>query len=138
MAYGRSRIAGAPDKPSQASAIRYRPSALSYNPSMSELHFYEDPDDALPRAKEDMRFTAVAVQPYADGRRGKLNFKLTPFTERPSVDISVTNAAGHEVASLSLIEAMDAESHFTTRGRRPTPEREHTVPLPMFYPMGDD
>jgi len=105
---------------------------------MSELHFYEDPDDALPRAKEDMRFTAVAVQPYADGRRVKLNFKLTPFMERPSVDISVTNAAGHEVASLSLIEAMDTEFDFTIHLRGPTPEGEHTVRLTMFYPMGDD
>lgn len=106
---------------------------------MSEIPLYDDSEDApVPRAKEDMRFTDVAVQPYTDGRRVKLGFKLTPFLERPSVDMAVTNAAGDEVASLSLIEAMDTEFEFTIHLRGPEPRGEHTLRLTMFYPESDD
>jgi hypothetical protein len=85
-----------------------------------------------------VRFTEVALKPYADGRRVKLGFKLTPFAERPSVDIAVTNVLGDEVASLSLIEAMDTEFEFTLHLRGPEPRGAHTVHLRLYYPLNDD
>ena len=105
---------------------------------MADISFYDSADDIpQPRAREDVRFTAVAVKPYADGRRVKLNFQLTPFLERPSVEVAVTNALGDEVASLNLIEAMDTEFDFTIHLRGPEPRGEHRVHLTMFYPAGD-
>lgn len=106
---------------------------------MTDIPLYDENDDALlPRAREDVRFAEVSVRPYSDGRRVKLNFTLTPFMERPSVDIAVTNALGNEVASLSLIEAMDTEFEFTVHLRGPEPKGEHTLHLTMFYPKSDD
>jgi hypothetical protein len=84
-----------------------------------------------------MRFTAISLKPYADGRRVKLQFALTPFVERPSVDVRVTNTLGDEVAALSLIEAMDTEFEFTLHLRGPEPVGEHAVHLTMFYPTND-
>jgi len=105
---------------------------------MADIPLYDSADDIpQPRAREDVRFTAVAVKPYADGRRVKLNFQLTPFLERPSVEVAVTNALGDEVASLNLIEAMDTEFDFTIHLRGPEPRGEHRVHLTMFYPAGD-
>ena len=106
---------------------------------MSEIPLYNENEDApMPRAREDVRFGDVSVKPYGDGRRVKLNFTLTPFVERPSVDIAVTNALGSEVASMSLIEAMDTEFEFTIHLRGPQPKGEHTLHLTMFYPKSDD
>jgi hypothetical protein len=106
---------------------------------MTDIPLYDETEDLpLPRAKEDMRFEAVSVKPYPDGRRVKLNFKLTPFRERPSVEVTVTNALRNEVASISLIEAMDTEFDFTLHLRGPEPKGEHTVHLTMFYPKSDD
>lgn len=106
---------------------------------MTDIPLYDETEDLpLPRAKEDMRFEAVSVKPYPDGRRVKLNFKLTPFRERPSVAVTVTNALRNEVASISLIEAMDTEFDFTLHLRGPEPKGEHTVHLTMFYPKSDD
>ena len=105
---------------------------------MSDIPLYgPDEEVPMPRARAEMRFTAVTVKPYPDGRRVKLNFAFTPFIERPSVEVSVTNAQGHEVASLSLIEAMDTEFDFTVHLRGPQPEGEHTLRLVMFYPQSD-
>jgi hypothetical protein len=106
---------------------------------MTDIPLYDENEDApLPRVKEDVRFEAVSVKPYGDGRRVTLRFKLTPFVERPSVDVRVTNALGSEVASMSLIEALDTEFDFTLHLRGPEPRGEHAVHLTLFYPLSDD
>jgi hypothetical protein len=85
-----------------------------------------------------VRITKVAVRPYGDGRRMKLAFALTPFEERPSVEMSVTNLLGQEVAALSLIEAMDTTFEFTIHLRGPEPRGEHTLHLTLFYRASDE
>jgi len=108
-------------------------------PRMSDLHFYDEGEDLpLPRPKAEVRFTDASLLPLADGRRVKLHFALTPFAERPSVEMTVTNASGREVATMSLIEAMDTDFDFTVHLRGPQPQGEHTLRLTMFYLEGDD
>jgi len=113
--------------------------SLEYNFCMADIPLYDESDEIpAPRARPDVRFTSVAVKPYTDGRRVKLNFALTPFEERPSVDMDVTNAEGHEVASLSLIEAMDTSFDFTVHLRGPEPRGEHVLHLTLFYLESDE
>lgn len=80
-----------------------------------------------------MQFVAAEATPYSDGRRVKLHFVITPFLERPNIDVSVTNLLGQEVAALSLIEAMETEHDFTLHLRGPQPQGEYTVHLCLFY-----
>lgn len=106
---------------------------------MAEIPLYDDIEDvpaAAPRA--EVRITSLAIRPYADGRRMKLSFSLTPFQERPSVDLAVVNAAGQEVASLSLIEAMDTHFDFTVHLRGPEPAGPHELRLTLFYLESDE
>jgi len=106
---------------------------------MAEIPLYDESGDmpaARPRA--EVRFGEVAVRPYPDGRRMKLHFSLTPFLERPSVEITVTNLSGGEVASLHLIEAMDTAFDFTVHLRGPEPRGDHRLHLVLFYPESDE
>jgi hypothetical protein len=106
---------------------------------MAEIPLYEDGDEvptALPRA--EVRFTQAAIRPYSDGRRMKLQFALTPFQERPSVEAVITNPAGLPVASMDLIEAMDTQFDFTLHLRGPEPDGVHTLRLTLFYRESDD
>ncbi|MCS6910798.1 MAG: hypothetical protein NZM11_09580, partial [Anaerolineales bacterium] len=106
---------------------------------MAELRFYEDPEDIpIPLPRNEMRFDDVSVQPYADGRRVRLKFKFPPFAERPSVDAWVTNAEGHVVASMSLIEAIEQDFEFTLHLRGPEPRGDHTLHLTLYYPLSDE
>ena len=106
---------------------------------MSDLNFYENPEDApIPQPRNQVRFVEAALKPYADGRRVKLNFKLTPFQERPSVEATITNAAGQPVATMSLIEAMDTNFDFTLHLRGPQPAGAHTLHLTLFYILNDE
>ena len=107
--------------------------------AMSEIPLYDSPDDVpdpLPRDK--MHFETVAADPYADGRRVRLRFRLPLFEERPSVDAWVTNASGQVVAMMSLIEAMEQDFEFTLHLRGPVPVGAHTLHLQLFYIASDD
>lgn len=106
---------------------------------MSDIPLYDSLDDVpepFPRAQ--MRFEKVAADPYADGRRVRLRFRLPPFEERPSVDAWVTNGDGHIVAMMSLIEAMEQDFEFTLHLRGPEPRGSHTLHLQIFYIAADD
>ena len=106
---------------------------------MADIPLYDESEEVpAPQARQDVRFTAVSVKPYPDGRRVKLSFALTPFEDRPSVDMAVTNAEGQEVASLSLIEAMDTQFDFTVHLRGPEPRGAHVMALLMFYLESDE
>jgi len=106
---------------------------------MAEIPLYEEGEE-LPALREraEVRFTRVEIKPYPDGRRMKLSFGLTPFAERPNVDVAVTNSAGQEVATLSLIEAMDTTFDFTVHLRGPEPRGPHTLRLTLFYRASDE
>jgi hypothetical protein len=113
--------------------------AFEYNFLMADIPLYDESEEVpAPRARQDVRFTTVAVKPYPDGRRVKLSFALTPFEDRPSVDMDVTNVEGREVASLSLIEAMDTSFDFTVHLRGPEPRGEHVMHLSLFYLESDE
>lgn len=115
------------------------PGALRYNAPMTDIPLYEPGEDApAPRARADVRFLSAAVRPYPDGRRMKLHLTITPFEDRPNVEMTVTNAAGDEVANMSLIEALDTEFDFTIHLRGPQPVGEHTLHLVMFYNESDE
>jgi hypothetical protein len=106
---------------------------------MAEIPLYEAGEAVpAPRPRDEVRFTTVTLRPYPDGRRMKLNFGLTPFAERPSVDLTVTNGDGQEVASLSLIEAMDTSFDFTIHLRGPEPRGAHDLRLTLFYRASDE
>ena len=106
---------------------------------MSDIPLYLEGDEfPEPRARADVRFESVAVQPYPDGRRVKLMFRLLPFFDRPNVEAAVINKAGQMVAALSLIEANEPEFEFTLHLRGPQPQGAHTLRLLLYYPEGDD
>ncbi len=106
---------------------------------MTEIPLYDESDEVpVPVARADVRVLEASAKPYPDGRRVRLDFKLTPFFERPCVDIAVTNRMGDTVASMSLIEAMDTEFEFTLHLRGPEPRGEYVIHFTLFYPQSDD
>jgi hypothetical protein len=106
---------------------------------MADIPLYDESDEIpVRRPRAEVRFDGIAVEPYPDGRRLKLHFGLTPFLERPSVEMTVTNAAEDEVASLHLIEAMDTAFDFTVHLRGPAPAGVHRLRLALFYPESDE
>ena len=80
------------------------------------IQFYDDLDGGA-RSREEVRFNELGLYVYEDGRRVAIGFNLTPFLERPSILVRVTNANDEEAASLSVIEAMEPNFNLTVHLR---------------------
>jgi hypothetical protein len=103
---------------------------------MEDIEFVEP--DEVPRPPEAVKIESLNVRVYPDGRRVRVDVKVTPFLERPNLEFSVTNADGQEVASLSIIESMDHTFEMTVHLRGPQPSGRHTLRGELFYnPEGE-
>jgi len=94
------------------------------------------PEDNLGRTTpEETEITALTVEPYPDGRRLHVNIEMSPFQQRPHIDILITNGDGDEVASANVVEPMTFKIEFTLhlRGEVKNP---HTLEAKLFYPDG--
>ena len=98
------------------------------------VEFFE-PED-IPRPKEAVGIRTVSARPYADGRRVRLDVKLTPFLERPNLEFEAFNAAGDPVGAMSVIESVDHEFELTLHLRGPAPDGVHRLRLTLAYPDG--
>ena len=100
-----------------------------------ELFF---PEDGLARTTpQETHITHLSVEPYADGRRLRVNVEITPFQKRPYLEFSLRDAANDEVASASMVEPLSWKLEFTMhlRGERNNP---YTLEARLFYPEGPE
>jgi len=70
----------------------------------------------LPR--KDVRITGITATPYDDRRRVRVEIEITPFAERPNLDISIMNFR----VSFTL--------HLREIGQ---PETEYSVSVQLYY-----
>lgn len=70
-----------------------------------DIQFFDDPRGAG-RAREDVRIKQIGLFVYPDVRRMMFGIELTPFRERPSIDVRVRNGRGEPAGSLSVIETL--------------------------------
>ena len=98
---------------------------------MEEIEFVEP--DEVPQPPEAVKIESLNARVYPDGRRVRVDVKLTPFLERPNLELQVLNTAGQEVASLAIIETMDREFEMTVHLRGPQPGGRHTLRAELFY-----
>jgi len=94
------------------------------------------PEDNLTRAvPEETRINSLTAQPYPDGRRLRVNLEITPFQQRPYIEVILNDANGHESASASLVEPMSWKLEFTMhiRGELNNP---YTLLARLYYPEG--
>ncbi len=94
--------------------------------------FFENPNDK-PVPPEEMVIRSLTAQPYEDGRRIKVDFEITPFLERPNLEIDIHNQDGKLAATLSVVEAIENKMTFTMHLREAQPTGEYTLSMVLFY-----
>jgi hypothetical protein len=78
----------------------------------------QPPEDGLPPA--EVRFTEVRVEPWPDdARKVRVHLVITPFLERPNIEVTITNPQEEEVASIYIVESIDDRMAFTMHIRTP-------------------
>src|SRR5690349_18412908 len=77
---------------------------------MSNIDFFSQND--VPQPREKIKIESIEAKPYPDGWRVRIVVDVTPFQERPSLEISVRSEQGHVVSELSVIETMVRHMEF--------------------------
>ncbi len=105
---------------------------LGYN---CRMDFFFPEDDLERMTPAETHITSLTTQPYPDSERVRVNVEITPFQTRPHVEFILTDAAGEEVSTVSMIEPMGWKLEFTLhlRGARNGPFK---LEARLFYPEG--
>jgi hypothetical protein len=84
--------------------------------------------------RDQIQIERLEVAPYPDGRRVKVIVQITPFRERPNLDIAVFDADGSRVASSSVIGAMAFKLELNLHLRGDTaPEGTFSVRVKLYF-----
>lgn len=97
-----------------------------------QISFYDDPEKA-PKSREDVRLNDLGLYVYPDGRRIAVGFNLTPFIEKPCLEVRVVNAHGEPAGWLNVIETMETNFSITIHLRDKEPTNQYEVTAVVYY-----
>lgn len=99
------------------------------------ISFFEQGD--IPQPSDKVRIEHLAAHPYEDGWRVGLEVHVTPFQQRPSLEIGLFKKRDEDaqiVAHLSIIETMHPKMEFTMHIRGvDQPYGDYEVRAVLFF-----
>lgn len=99
---------------------------------MQPINFYDDPE-RQGRAREDVRLRQLGLYVYEDRRRVAIGFNLTPFAERPSIEVTATNRDGKLAGSMTVVEALSPNFNLTMHLRDHDPTNIYEIEAVVYY-----
>lgn len=100
-----------------------------------DLNFVDPAEVPVP--PDQVRVRRVELKPLADGRRLQVAIELTPFIDRPSLEVAVEDAAGVRVAETSIIETIDHQLAFTLHLRQPPEPGLYALQIEVGYEVDE-
>lgn len=94
--------------------------------------FFTDPTD-IPLPPEEVRIRQFRAEPWPDKRRVRVYLEVTPFQKRPNGELTIQDADGNEVASLTIIETIDPRMDLTVHLRVAEPAGAYTASAIIYY-----
>lgn len=104
---------------------------------MQPINFFDDGVN-LGKERSGVRLKNLGVYVYEDGRRVAVGFELTPFRERPSLEVTATNARGEPAGSMMVVEAFTPNFSLTLHLRDQEPTSEYELEAVVYYQDEDD
>ncbi len=97
------------------------------------------PEDNLHRTPpEETKILSLAAEPYADGRRVRVNIEMSPFEKRPHLEFILTDSEDKQVSSASFVEPMAWKLEFTMHLRTQPAEGPLDLTAELYYPDGPE
>lgn len=94
--------------------------------------FLQNNDNLVPR--DQVRLTRLEAQPFPDRRRVKVLVDVTPFRERPNLEITILDGAGQQAAMTNVIATMHFKMEFNLHLRTPDdPSGPYAVQVMLYY-----
>lgn len=104
---------------------------------MEMINFLDDPAE-LPKGRADVRLLQLGFYVYEDGRRVMVGFELTPFLERPSLEINIFNENGERAASMIIVDTQTPNFSMTMHLRDANPTDTYRVDAALYYAMPNE
>ena len=101
-----------------------------------DIKFFDDPLEQ-PRPREEVRIRQIGLYLYPDLRRMMFGVELTPFVERPSIEVIITNGEGTAAGSLHVIETLTPNFSLTMHLRDPETINPYTLTAVLYYSWPD-
>ena len=101
-----------------------------------DIKFFDDPLEQ-PRPREEVRIRQIGLYLYPDLRRMMFGVELTPFVERPSIEVIITNGEGTPAGSLHVIETLTPNFSLTMHLRDPETTNPYTLTAVLYYSWPD-
>ena len=97
------------------------------------------PEDNLQRTSpEETKILSLTAEPYEDGRRVRVNIEMSPFAERPHLEVNLTDINGNEISTASFVEPMTWKLEFTLHLRMEPADGPLDLQARLFYPDGPE
>ncbi len=96
------------------------------------INFLDDAAD-MPKGRADVRLLQVGFYVYEDGRRVMVGFEITPFLERPSLEINIFNENGERAASMIIVDTQTPNFSMTMHLRDTEPTGIYSVDIVLYY-----
>jgi hypothetical protein len=93
---------------------------------------FEPIEDALP--PQEVRITGLRAEPWPEnGRKVRVHLDVTPFLERPNMEMIITDSEGAYVSRINIIESIDARVTFTMHIRGENLKNPYTLAATVTY-----
>lgn len=101
-----------------------------------DIKFFDDPLQQ-PKPREDVRFRQIGLFLYPEARRLMFGVELTPFVERPSIEVLITNGRGDPAGSLHVIETLTPNFSLTIHLRDAETTNPYELTAVLYYSWPD-
>ncbi len=97
-------------------------------------------EGVIPLPPPDMRILELRAEPVQDNgpTRLRVYMDVTAFQQRPYMDVVLSDADGHEITSVNIIEPMSRKNVFTMHVRGPQQTGTFHLSARLFYPEHPD
>lgn len=102
-----------------------------------EIQFFDNRDDA-PKNRDDVRILRARTEMAPEGRRVAVDMELTPFIERPTIEIRLVNDRGESAGLTNIIESLDRIIRVVMHMRDKTPAEQYQAQIRIYYAHIDE
>jgi hypothetical protein len=99
------------------------------------MEFFINDPNTLRYPPSETRLLDLRASPDSEGKRLRVDLELSPFQQRPDIDITLKDSAGNEIASASIIEPVSWKLELNLHIRRTTLlAGKYTLAARLYYP----
>jgi hypothetical protein len=99
------------------------------------MEFFISEPNVTRYAPSDTRLLDLRAVPDSEGKHLRVTLELSPFLQRPNIEINLTDSSGHQVVSASIIEPVGWRLEITLHIRKLNLSvGNYNLTAGLFYP----